>query len=394
MCDLSLKLSIHNPLTCDFQSEIFFVQNKGLVYHLQTINILSVAFIISLSLPINKSSEGYGVKNIFLEQSYVEKVLKKLKRLGSLFHYEVLDEVRVKDRHIPIYGFQIGPQDKNLPVLGMYGGVHGLEKIGTHVIVNYLNSVSNKIAWNMALTKNLENLRIVSIPIVNPGGMFLNQRSNPNGVDLMRNGPVDADQKLYFPSGQTFSSKLPWYRGNPQQMEQENRVLFDFVKTHMFGAPFSLALDIHSGFGWRDSLWYPYGKTMKPCADVALAQKLARYFKVSHPFHKYKIEQQSQSYMIHGDMWDFMYDSFKESGVKGKFLPWTLEIGTWSWLLSRPHRIFDVSGLFHTDDTAKYRRLMRKHWALLDFFKDMAIHHEAWVKKQTSKENLDRIVGL
>jgi hypothetical protein len=335
------------------------------------------------------------VKNLFLEQSYVEKVIKKLSKLGSLFQYEILAEVRVKDKVIPIYGLQIGPQSKHLPVLGLFGGVHGLEKIGTHVIVNYLNSLSNRISWNIALTKNLESLRVVSIPIVNPGGMYLNARSNPQGVDLMRNAPVDAEiGKSFWPSGQTVSPKIPWYRGNPQDMELENKVLFDFVSRHLFKAPFSMALDIHSGFGLQDRMWYPYGKTIKPFEDEPLARRLARYFKVSHPFHKYKFEKQSDSYMIHGDMWDHMYDSFRALNKDTKFLPWTLEIGSWSWLLSRPHQIFNISRMFHTDDSAKYARVMRKHWGLLDFFKDMTINHETWIKQQVSKEDLNRIIGF
>ncbi len=335
------------------------------------------------------------MKNIFLEQSYVEKVIKKLSKLGSLFQYETLAEVKVKNKVFPIYGLQIGPNDKNLPVMGLFGGVHGLEKIGTHVIVNYLNSLANKINWNIALTKNLETLRVVSIPIVNPGGMYLRNRSNPNGVDLMRNAPVDAEMgKAFWPAGQTLSPKIPWYRGNPQDMELENKVLFDFVSKNLYPAPFSMALDIHSGFGWQDRMWYPYGKTMRPFDDEALARKIARYFKVSHPFHNYKFEKQSDSYMIHGDMWDHMYDSFKKLNYNSKFLPWTLEIGSWSWLLSRPHRIFNAAGLFHTDDSSKYAYVMRKHWGLLDFFKDMTIHHKAWVKEQGSKEDLNRIVGF
>ncbi len=335
------------------------------------------------------------MRNKFLEQSYVEKVIKKLNRLGSLFKYETLDEISVKGQTIPIYGLQIGPQDDSLPVLGLFGGVHGLEKIGTHVIANYLNSLSNKLAWDTSLTKKLENLRVVSIPIVNPGGMFLNRRSNPNGVDLMRNAPVDAEKgTLFWPTGQTVSSKIPWFRGNPQDMELENKILFEFVSNHLFKAPFSMALDIHSGFGLKDRLWYPYGKTLKPFDDQPLAQKFARYLKVSHPFHRYVVEKQSDSYMIHGDIWDHMYDSFKALGQNSKFLPWTLEIGSWSWLLSQPQNIFNISKLFHTNDVAKYSRVMRKHWGLLDFFKDMAIHHKAWVKKQASEKNLDRIVGL
>ena len=67
------------------------------------------------------------MKKIFLEQAYIEKVIKKLSRLGSLFNYETLDEVEVDGHTLQIYGIEIGNQDKNLPVIGLFGGVHGLE---------------------------------------------------------------------------------------------------------------------------------------------------------------------------------------------------------------------------------------------------------------------------
>jgi hypothetical protein len=336
------------------------------------------------------------MQNRFLEQSYLEKVIRKLSSLGSLFQYETLAEIRYKDQVFPIYGLQIGPNDKSLPVLGLFGGVHGLEKIGTHVIANYLNSLSNRITLNDSLKKHLEQLRFVSIPLVNPVGMYLNQRSNVNGVDLMRNAPVLSTEvhPLFFAAGQTWTPKLPWYRGNPEDMELENKALFQFVQKHLFDAPFSLALDIHSGFGMRDRMWYPYGKSMNPYPDELLARKMARYFKVTNPFHNYKFEKQSDSYLIHGDMWDYMYDQFKEKKTSTKFLPWTLEIGSWSWWLSKPHRLLNFSRMFHTNDTRKYNRVMRKHWGLLDFFKDMTIHHKTWAGEQRSKKNLNRIVGF
>ena len=132
----------------------------------------------------------------------------------------------------------IGPDDPSLPVLGLFGGVHGLEKIGTHIIANYLNVLANRLSWNSSLAKNLEASRIISIPLVNPGGMFLNYRSNPNGVDLMRNAPVQSmDRISSIISGQSWSRHLPWFRGNPENMELENKVLEKFVKTHMFNAP-------------------------------------------------------------------------------------------------------------------------------------------------------------
>lgn len=337
------------------------------------------------------------MKKDFLELYYLNKVIRKLSPLGSMFHYETLAEVQVKGKTFPIYGIEIGPQDKNLPVLGLFGGVHGLEKIGTHVIANYLNALANEVAWNSSLAKRLETFRVVSIPLVNPGGMYLNYRSNPNGVDLMRNAPVDADVKTRSPGAGHYITKwLPWYRGNPQDMEIENKALTQFVKDKMFDSPFSMALDIHSGFGWVDRLWYPYGKTLRAYEDEYLARRLARFLKVTNPFHSYKIEKQSDSYLINGDIWDYLYDGFKEVNTDKarKFLPWTLEIGSWSWLLSQPQKIFQAKGLFHTTNSSKYAVVMRKHWGLLNFFKNMTVHHQSWVCQNPREEEANRVVGF
>jgi hypothetical protein len=60
----------------------------------------------------------------------------------------------------------------------------------------------------------LQRLHIVFMPIVNPGGMLRGTRANPQGVDLMRNAPVQAqDGAPPLLSGQRIGPWLPWYRG-------------------------------------------------------------------------------------------------------------------------------------------------------------------------------------
>ncbi|MCO5114161.1 MAG: hypothetical protein M9899_08295 [Bdellovibrionaceae bacterium] len=372
------------------------------------------------------------MSKVFPENYYVEKLIKKLSKFGSLFNYEVLGEVSVKDRTIPIYGLQLGQTDPSVPVLGIFAGVHGLEKIGTHIIVNYLNTLASNLNWDTSLTSSLEKIKIVTIPIVNPGGMYLRKRSNPNGVDLMRNAPVDAESGgVFLGSGHRISKRLPWYRGEQGVLEYENQVLRDFVIKNMMPSPFAMSVDIHSGFGWHDRLWYPYAKSYLPFDQTRITSVFARYLKLSHPYHRYIVEKQSDSYLIHGDMWDHIYDIHKSlygssqdsqslalhsqmnlehkqlmSNVfdsrfsapedhKKIFIPWTLEVGSWSWLLRKPHRIFSTSGLFHTEKTTnKYAFTMRKHWGLLDFFQRMTIHYRTWVREQEPKKGLDSAVGF
>ena len=49
--------------------------------------------------------------------------------------------------------------------------------------------------------------------MVNPYGLHHGTRSNANGVDLMRNAPIDANvtSKLPLISGHRVSPSLPWY---------------------------------------------------------------------------------------------------------------------------------------------------------------------------------------
>ena len=76
--------------------------------------------------------------------------------------------------------------------MGYFGGVHGLERIGAGVVIAYLQSLVMRLQWDSALHKQLESVCLVFMPIVNAGGMALGTRANPDGVDLMRNAPVDA----------------------------------------------------------------------------------------------------------------------------------------------------------------------------------------------------------
>jgi murein tripeptide amidase MpaA len=63
------------------------------------------------------------------------------------------------------------------------------------------------------LHQQLESIRLVFVPVVNPGGMWRGTRANPNGVDLMRNAPVDALERTPFLlGGHRLGAGLPWYR--------------------------------------------------------------------------------------------------------------------------------------------------------------------------------------
>ncbi|MEM1347127.1 MAG: M14 family zinc carboxypeptidase, partial [Myxococcota bacterium] len=161
---------------------------------------------------------------------------------------EELTEVDVMGRKMPVVAFSMGTTDRSAPTLGLFAGVHGLERVGTHLALTYLEKLSRRMRWDRELRERLERVRIVSIPLINPGGMLLKWRSNPRGVDLMRNAPLDAEiEPSLFVGGQRATNKLPWYRGEEHQpMERESRALVDFVRREMYPSPVSVALDMHS----------------------------------------------------------------------------------------------------------------------------------------------------
>lgn len=240
-----------------------------------------------------------------------------------------------------VHAISLGSSDPQAPAVGFFGGVHGLERIGAQVVIAFLQSVLHRLPWDCTLQYLLERVRLVFMPIVNPGGMWAATRANPRGIDLMRNAPVDArDRVPFLVGGQRLSSGLPWYRGRlGDPMETESQALCSLVQTELLGRPFSLALDCHSGFGVTDRLWFPYAHTREPMAHLAEVHALQHIFLQAHSQHPYVIEPQSAQYLAHGDLWDHLYLQARHQGGT-VFLPLTLEMGSWLWIKKNPQQLF------------------------------------------------------
>ncbi len=110
----------------------------------------------------------------------------------------------------PVYAITLGSPAPEVPAVGYFGGVHGLERIGASVVIAFLHSLVMRLPWDSTLHQQLESVRLVFMPLINPGGMALGTRANPNGVDLMRNAPIDAlDPVPFLVGGQRLSAGLP-----------------------------------------------------------------------------------------------------------------------------------------------------------------------------------------
>ncbi|WP_372652111.1 DUF2817 domain-containing protein [Halobacteriovorax sp.] len=317
----------------------------------------------------NKSPESIEIQELISKMPDIAKV-------------EVLETIQYKDQSYPIHQFSIGDSKLNSPTLVLVGGVHGLEKIGTHVVLSYLNFLFEQLKWNQDLQSFFKNFNLIAIPMVNPVGVAHNKRSNGNGVDLMRNAPVDAINKsLFLIGGHRISPLLPWYRGKKgDPMQAEAKTLCDAIKRVISKSPKTLVIDFHSGFGLKDRLWYPYAKSSDQFPAIDQVNNIQKIFDRTIPQHIYQIEPQSDQYTTHGDLWDYLFDWKEDNFNQHDFIPWTLEMGSWTWLKKNPIQIFSKLGLFNPIKNHRYDRTMRRHLLLIDFFSNITKNWEVWKK--------------
>lgn len=308
------------------------------------------------------------------ENTRIQKLADRFEALPSKYwQFDSSQKIADKDQEFPLWKISCGSRKADASTLILVGGVHGLERIGSQLCVSLLEKYFELSLWDPVFQGQLENLRMVFIPLVNPVGIRHFTRSNGNGVDLMRNSPIVATDKVPFlVGGQRFTNKLPWYQGQLNApMEIESQFLIDAVETEVKNSKFAVSLDIHSGFGFKDQIWFPWAFTRKPFPKLDLMHILTEYFEALYPHHIYLIEPQSKIYCTHGDLWDHLLnDKIKSS----HYLPLTLELGSWLWVKKNPLQIFNARGLFNPIKQHRMKRIFRRHQLLIDFLSRFLIY--------------------
>ena len=288
---------------------------------------------------------------------------------------------------LPVYALTLGNSAEDMPCITYVAGIHGLERIGTQVITAFLEGLLERLKWDRVLADILQHVRINVIPIVNPVGMLRNTRANGQGVDLMRNAPVESVEKtILLAGGHRISSLLPWYRGKAgEAMQPEAQALCDFVEREVLSAPFSLVLDCHSGFGFRNQIWFPYARSrIEPIKHLKEVCNLRNLFIQTYPHQDYLFEPQSQHYLVHGDLWDFLYlRSLKSNNI---FLPLTLEMGSWRWIRKNPLQLRQLQGLYHPIKPHRLNRVLRSHLILMEFLLHATLSYQDWINNREAAE--------
>lgn len=324
-----------------------------------------------------------------MTQAFAE-AIRELPELGDFYEVlalfgdrakvHVLSTTRCAGIEFPIHGVVVGATRPDAPTLALVGGVHGLERIGTSVVLAGMHTLARFLAWDRILSAALDDMRVVFIPLLNPIGMWLRRRSNGNGVDLMRNAPPHPDASgTPFLGGHRISNALPWYCGAANApMEHEGRVLCEFIHEWVFPARHAIVLDVHSGFGSVDRLWFPYAYTRRPFPSLAEAYALKRLLDDTLPHHPYVMEPVSRNYTVQGDLWDHLYDAHREIRPDDPFMPLTLELGSWAWVKKNPRQLLDVLGSFNPMRPHRVRRTLRRHLPLIEFLLRAVAGADAW----------------
>ena len=306
---------------------------------------------------------------------------------------------------LPLLSFRFGPEDPSAPLLAIMGGVHGLEFVGAQIASSLLESYIHLLHWDDSIREVMSKLRMVFVPMVNPWGLYMGKRANAQGIDLMRNAPIEALSTSHIPllSGHRLSSSLPWYRGPRRQrkntspngssleeelqgMALENQLLSQFLLEESKGRPFVLSVDIHSGFGISDRLWFPYAYSKKPFQHLAEVYRFKELIDDALPNHVYTIEPQSKHYTTHGDLWDYLFFKFSQRGPGSMYIPFSLEIGSWRWVRKNPWQIFSFFGMFNPIKSHRLKRALRRHLPFFDFMTRATLSWKNWALSSSPRE--------
>ena len=281
---------------------------------------------------------------------------------------------------LPVMAWSCGSDDPQAPALMVVGGVHGLERIGSELVLHSMEALAARASWDAGAKGLLAAAQVWFVPAANPAGLLAKSRCNRRGVDLMRNAPVEARGALAVAGGQRVSARLPWFRGaKGEPMEAEAAALVGLALELAAREGGLILLDCHSGYGASDGLWFPYACEAKPFEHSAHMAKLRGMLESALPWHGYRFEPQSRQYLAHGDLWDYAFmESLKAGGRPGSFLPLTLEMGSWAWVRKNPSHLFKGEGLFHPIKEHRVARVLRRHASLVDFLLSAAGSRPAW----------------
>jgi len=260
----------------------------------------------------------------------------------------------------------------------IFGGVHGLERIGAEVVLAYLHNLVMRLQWDSGLHRQLETVRLVFMPIVNSGrhGARHARQSERCRPDAQRAGAGHRTRAV-FGGGQRISAGLPWYRGvKDKPMELENQAVCEVVTAELLSRDFSLSVDCIL-------VWQPRPPLVPLCAqacDDCPSGRDAAFKNILSSRTATTLCDRAAKPAVSGPRRpvDHLYLQACEQPQR-VFLPLTLEMGSWLWVKKNPRQLFSRHGMFNPLIEHRQQRVLRQHLLLLDFLVARGLWPPLWL---------------
>ncbi|MEJ0002900.1 MAG: M14 family zinc carboxypeptidase [Pararobbsia sp.] len=318
----------------------------------------------------------------------LDDLLSILSAAGARFSTRTVCEIQVDARPFPLLATTLGSDHPQAPRSASSAACMGSSRSARNSCSTIMRALLQRLEWDELLLQQLRVVRLVFMPIVNPGGMWAKTRSNPNGVDLMRNAPQNAEGHVPFlAGGQRIGPWLPWYRGAAgAPMEPESLALLRVVKEELMSRPLSFAVDCHSGFGWgRQHL-------VSLCADRPQDGPSARdvpaqdFVRTGLPASSVHLRAAKPSIPSARRSLGTAPTTRRRRRISS--CRWTLELGSWRWIRKNPTQLFSRVGIFNPVMAHRTQRVLRRHVNFLDFLTRAAFASHRWLPQGAARQIL------
>ena len=98
------------------------------------------------------------IKQSFPELEQVEAILQEDNAM--YLHSQILCRVSHHNDELPVYALTLGNREADVPCVTFVAGVHGLERIGTQVVIAFLEGLLERLKWDRVLAEILQRVRI------------------------------------------------------------------------------------------------------------------------------------------------------------------------------------------------------------------------------------------
>lgn len=244
----------------------------------------------------------------------------------------VAHQVEVGGASLPIHVLALGNPDPPCRRSAISPVLHGLERIGTRVLLVFLRGLLNRLKWDPLLHRQLESLRMVFVPLVNPGGIV----AQPALQSEWRRS--HAQRAAGRAGTRALPARRPAFQRPPALVSRPGRPAHAGGKPESQGVVAEELLPRGSAWRWiaipasacATASGFPTPIPPRLFPHLPEVHALKDLFDQTYPTHNYVVEPQSRQYLAHGDLWDHFYLEARAQagGAERVFLPLTLEMGS------------------------------------------------------------------